>query len=216
MKQRSFEDPPCPLAGTTPSTGAHCWCCSWPAGRLIPYRPVLAVVADIPAYPPKPVRELIRISLPYFHKAVAVPFVQRWRGLSGDYLTPEAANILDPQVVVFHELRDFAKAMQTLARAVAPLLPAAAPTETAMNAARLGLSRGEPPAAPNRADSDHPREMLARTPRDSSNDHGDSNGTTPGARSGLPTPQGPAVLAAAFHCDVYRASVSPPGNFNVL
>jgi hypothetical protein len=116
--------------------------------ELMPCRPVLAVAADIPAYPPKPVRELIRMSLPYFHSVVAVPFVQRWRGLSGDYLTPEAANILDPQVAVPHELRDFAKAMQTLARAVAPLLPAGAPTETTANAARRGVARHEPPAAP--------------------------------------------------------------------
>lgn len=89
------------------------------------YRPVLAVVADVPEGArlkilPSAVRARLRMIEPHVAGMVAVPFVPRWREV--DDPCQEAAYVLAPGSDVPRDLRDFAAAMRQLSEQVQPVL----------------------------------------------------------------------------------------------
>jgi hypothetical protein len=88
---------------------------------LVPYPPVLAVVADIPDVVPAAVRARIRmVSRHAVLDAIPVPFVEGWRDVDDPY--SEASWVLSPEVRLPKSMRGFAKSMRGIWAAVEPLL----------------------------------------------------------------------------------------------
>jgi hypothetical protein len=110
----------------------------------MPYRPVLAVVADVPRAVSSAARARLRLTEPHTAEVVHVPFVPELRQLDQAHVQAEVAAWWSEDRPRW--LREFAEAMTELRDAVLPLL------ETDLAAAQLAAQPAQAPApAPSQA-----------------------------------------------------------------
>lgn len=115
---------------------------------LVPHRPVLAVVADVPrAAVSRQARARLRLTEPHTAGVIHVPFVPELRQVDDPCGAATAWLVADPP----RELREFAGAMEDLVDAVLPLLEnrdAAAPVTAPPPAPALWPQIPPPAGAP--------------------------------------------------------------------